>query len=216
MKHGLFGTPIYACWSELRARCRHPGHAMYSYYGGRGIVVCNFINRSPESIISLIGNKPSELTIDRIDVNGNYSCGACDECRSRGWPLNIRWASRLEQQRNRRITVFANINGSMVPVSKIASDSGFVYNTILRRVRRGASGQSLLVATRNAPKELTGQRFGKLVVERFDRHDGTRAYWICRCDCGQSKSVRQNNLTSGNSTTCGKVECCGRGRYPRR
>jgi hypothetical protein len=52
-------------------------------------------------------------------------------------------------------------------------------------------------------KDETGKRFGKLKVLRFDRMRGGQPYFLCRCDCGQEKSVRGANLRSGNTTSCG-------------
>ena len=53
--------------------------------------------------------------------------------------------------------------------------------------------------------DLTGQRFGHLVVIAPAETRGGRAYWHCRCDCGREVDVRTENLRSGNSTSCG---CC--------
>lgn len=53
-------------------------------------------------------------------------------------------------------------------------------------------------------KDLTGQRFGKLlVIECAGKLDGRRYWWKCKCDCGNEKIIRGASLTSGNSTSCG-------------
>jgi hypothetical protein len=61
-------------------------------------------------------------------------------------------------------------------------------------------------------KDLTGQRFGKLVALKKlpPVKAGTNWCWECRCDCGNTVIVRRGNLTSGNTTSCG----CARGRKP--
>lgn len=55
------------------------------------------------------------------------------------------------------------------------------------------------------PKDITGQRFGKLVaIERTDRQNRKKAYyWKCECDCGNTTEVTINNLTSGQTNSCG-------------
>ena len=61
-------------------------------------------------------------------------------------------------------------------------------------------------------KDLTGQRFGRLVAikELLPATKGSNYRWECRCDCGNTVIVRRGNLTSGNTTSCG----CARGRKP--
>lgn len=53
------------------------------------------------------------------------------------------------------------------------------------------------------PVDLTGQRFGALVVVRQAR--AKPVYWTCACDCGASSVVRASNLTQGNTVTCGNI-----------
>jgi hypothetical protein len=80
----------YSSWEHMRARCRNPKHKHYSYYGGRGIKVCerwdSFIN-----FLADMGSKPTKAhSLDRKDPNGNYE------------PSNCRWATRKEQALNQR------------------------------------------------------------------------------------------------------------------
>lgn len=86
-------TPEYSCWLQLRSRCSSKTNPRYQYYGGRGISVCKRWD-SFSCFLSDMGIKPSaELSIDRIDNDGNYEPGNC------------RWATKLQQSRNTRMNI---------------------------------------------------------------------------------------------------------------
>ena len=54
-------------------------------------------------------------------------------------------------------------------------------------------------------KDITGQRFGKLVVLKLFEVRNASAYWLCRCDCGTIKTIRGRNLRSGETLSCGCI-----------
>lgn len=75
----------------MKQRCLNPNHAAYENYGGRGITVCQQWVESFETFLADVGCKPDpDLTLDRIDNDGNYE------------PGNIRWATRSQQNSNQR------------------------------------------------------------------------------------------------------------------
>lgn len=90
-------------WGGMLARCGVRGNSGSPYYEGRGITVCRAWAESFEAFLTDMGPRPSpELSIERIDNDGHYSCGKCPECRINRWPANCKWATRREQVANRR------------------------------------------------------------------------------------------------------------------
>lgn len=89
-KHGMWRTPEHSTWCSMRTRCDNQNVREYSRYGGRGIKVCDRWS-SFENFYADMGPRPSpQHSIDRIDNEKGYE------------PGNVRWATRLEQNRNRR------------------------------------------------------------------------------------------------------------------
>ena len=91
LTHGMSKAPEYRIWRAMIDRCHYPSNQAYSRYGGRGILVCEEWRHSFENFIEYMGLRPSdEHSIDRIDNDKGYEPGNC------------RWATALEQARNKR------------------------------------------------------------------------------------------------------------------
>lgn len=112
MPNILSETPMYLLWKGIKRRCYRVKARDYANYGGRGIKVCAGWRSCFKAFYADMGERPSpQHQIDRKDGNGHYSCGHCEECLSNGWPANCRWATRAEQNRNRRDNRMLTFNG---------------------------------------------------------------------------------------------------------
>lgn len=214
IKHGLDGTKISFVWRGMKTRCDCKTNRDYKGYGGRGITVCRYIRTSPLAIINLIGDKTSTHSVDRINNDGNYSCGLCTDCIKNDWKLNIKWSTPGQQTRNRRISKRITVAGEVRYLKDVALENGLVYNTLLRRHHVGYRGKKLLKVSQKSPKNLVGKKFGNLIAKiKSPRTLGEKTKWHCLCDCGNTTTVRESNLLSGNSTTCGRKCPHRRHRY---
>lgn len=138
-KHGARKTKekterLYFTWKNMRARCLDTSNRHYSYYGGRGIAVCDEWKNSYSSFRkwALENGYNESLTIDRIDVNGNYE------------PSNCRWATRQEQARNKRTNIFIEYNGEKYVLNDLAQMVGVNRKTLKRRIDKGLSVQEAI------------------------------------------------------------------------
>lgn len=124
--HGMRYTRIYRIWVDMRRRCRDENHKTYKHYGARGISVCREWN---ESFISFMqwafkNGYSDTLSIDRIDVDGDYT------------PKNCRWATARQQARNRRSTRYLDAFGETLPAVEAVEKygNGIKIDTVLKRI----------------------------------------------------------------------------------
>ncbi len=110
--HGLNGIPEQGTWEAIKQRCFNKNNLKYNYYGDRGITMCRGWANSFKAFYEDVGKRPEPLyTLDRIDNDGNYSCGKCEECLEKGWPMNCRWVTRKVQMLNQRLIRKSNTSG---------------------------------------------------------------------------------------------------------
>ena len=115
----------YTSWKGLRSRCHNPRVIRYTDYGGRGITVCERWNKF-SAFMEDMGPKPTPAhTIERKDVNGNYEKDNC------------RWATKREQSRNTRRSVYVEYEGERVLLIDLVARLGVRNGLVRSRLLRG-------------------------------------------------------------------------------
>ena len=122
--HGLIEHRLYKIYNGMKVRCYNKNAINYKDYGGRGITVCqewlndfiNFYNWA------MANGYTDDLSIDRIDNNGNYE------------PSNCRWANSIEQANNKRNNKVIEYNGIRKTISQWERETGIDHRKISARL----------------------------------------------------------------------------------
>lgn len=142
--HGETKTRLYTIWDGMKERCKDKKNKRY---GGRGITIC------PEWLNdfctfrdwALSHGYQDDLTIDRIDNNGNYE------------PDNCRWATKKEQSNNRGVSVKYLYNGEEKNASELGKICGITDVAFRKRLRKGMSVKEAV----ETPKNFNYDRYAK-------------------------------------------------------
>lgn len=130
--HGMCKTSVYRRWAAMVERCQAPSSTSFQNYGGRGIKVCEQWLKF-ENFIRDMGHPPTPAhTLERIDNNGNYE------------PSNCRWATRKDNNRNRRANRYLTLRGETRSMAEWCERLGLSYSAISTRVLRGWSDERAL------------------------------------------------------------------------
>lgn len=121
----------------MKGRCYNPKNKDYENYGGRGIKICDSWLNEKDGVINFykwaMGNGYSEkLTIDRIDVNGNYC------------PENCRWVSIKEQSNNKRQNFIIEFDGKKLTAKQWSEITGISDVTLRQRIKLGWNTEDAL------------------------------------------------------------------------
>ena len=125
-KHWKSKSRLYNIWTSLKGRCYNPNDRAYDDYGKRGITVCDEWKNSYILFEKWAMNNGYNqgLSIDRIDVNGNYE------------PSNCRWTNDIIQARNRRNSVFVSYHGKEATLEEMCQILDVNVNTIRSRMNK--------------------------------------------------------------------------------
>lgn len=125
--HGKEPERLYNIWCGMKGRCNNPNAPKYNRYGARGIKVCDEWAKDFTVFRdwALTHGYADNLSIDRIDNNGDYE------------PANCRWATMKQQNRNRSTNHMIDYHGKSVTLAECAEKTGMDYDVLKRRVYNG-------------------------------------------------------------------------------
>lgn len=120
--HGLYKSRLHSVWQSMKQRCKNPGFKGYENYGGRGIKYTpEWENFTDFKDWALSHGYNNTLTIERINVNGNYE------------PQNVTFVTKFEQHRNRRDNKYITFQGQTETLEGWSRITGIPASTIRNR-----------------------------------------------------------------------------------
>lgn len=124
--HNLRTHRLYNTWEHMKQRCYNKNNKDYKNYGARGIIVCNeWLDDFMIFYSWAISNGyRDDLTLDRVNVNGNYE------------PNNCRWATQGEQNNNKQSHHKLTYNGETLTLAQWSERVNIPYNTLERRINK--------------------------------------------------------------------------------
>lgn len=116
---------LYRIWQDMKRRCYNKKRPAYRYYGAKGVKICNEWKISFKNFQewAITNGYKDNLTIDRINNNGNYE------------PNNCRWVTRKEQNNNMSTNHIVEYKGKKYTLAKLAETYNLNYNLIKSRIR---------------------------------------------------------------------------------
>jgi len=126
-KHDESKSRLHVIWTNMKQRCGNSKNAGYKDYGGRGIKICHEWENCYIAFRdwALTNGYREDLTIDRIDNNGNYE------------PSNCRWANKEIQSNNQRRNINITYKNEIKTASEWAKELGISRTTFYRWLNQG-------------------------------------------------------------------------------
>lgn len=134
--HGLHGTRTYKVWGAMKDRCSNPNNKAYRHYGGRGIKVCERWMKF-ENFLADMGEVPEGMSIERVDVNGDYC------------PDNCVWLPLAKQNKNTRTNVRVTYKGREMIALDFAREIGRNRNLIYCWLKQGLTPEQIAAKPTN-------------------------------------------------------------------
>lgn len=130
--HNMSGTRPHNIWMSMRNRCKNSNTKDSGYYVEKGITYCEKWSSFDGFWEDMQEGYADDLTLDRIDSNGNYEKSNC------------RWATRAEQSRNRSFCRYLTFNGETKTLAEFCRQYGLNKTTVLKKVRLGWDATKIL------------------------------------------------------------------------
>lgn len=132
--HGQTKTRLYKIYAKMKERCYDQNYPQRNLYGGRGIKICKEWLDSFENFRdwAIKNGYSDDLSIDRIDANGDYE------------PSNCRWADKYQQANNKRNNIVLTYNGETLTMPQWARKLNLPYSTLADRRKKGKSVEEIL------------------------------------------------------------------------
>lgn len=186
-KHGKVNNRLYYIYNGMKARCYNKNHHAYNCYGGRGIKICDKWLEKESGFMNFynwaINNGYQEgLSIDRIDVNGNYE------------PVNCRWVTQKVQTNNTRRNVYITYNGETHTLKEWSEILNIPYGTLQDRVHvQHISAFDILKKRNLAIKPVNQYDKNNNFIKRWSciKDINTELHFNCSCICSCCKGKKK-------------------------
>ena len=161
-------------WYGMRKRCYQKGCIAYPFYGGRGITMCDewFNDFNTFYTWSIQNGYSDTLSIDRIDVNGNYC------------PDNCRWATRHVQGFNKTNTIRVSVDGKLKTIDEMSKESGLPWSVIYGRISGSRNKE-------HSSKDIYSTPNRKLI--KINGEEKTIGAWLKESDISYSMYFRRTH-----------------------
>jgi hypothetical protein len=175
--HGLSKHPLYRVWKDMKGRCYSKNNTSYLDYGKIGIAVCDeWINDFQNFYNWAINKWSKDLTIERVNVSGNYS------------PKNCKFISKSDQARNKRTTVYITAFGETKILEDWAVDKRcpVTHRCIIHRIKNGWDTEKA-ISTKNT-------RYRYIVAFGEEK---TISDWVKDDRCKVGRALLTKRITNG-------------------
>lgn len=125
-------SKTYLAWSGMKGRCLNPNNQKYIHYGGRGIRVCDAWLDSFDNFLGDMGEVGRGLSLERVDVNGDYNKANCV------------WATTETQANNKQNSRKITVDGRTQTIAQWSRETGLYRETIMRRLAKGIDPKKVL------------------------------------------------------------------------